>query len=186
MSRLKLFLGWPLLAFGLAVGLWALFPLPRRTVESQIEFNGQIYNLLLSAPAVVRAGEVSEAALQLEPPPHLSQKETAGLWWQASVAASGLSVAPAGEISKPLVAGRATVFRWRIRAAAPTRGECALWLHILHAPKSGEETRFTLFTDSWEVKTQWMGGLSPLMARLLAVAALLIGFVMLRTAHEEE
>ena len=175
-----------MLVFGLVVGLWALFPLPRKTVESQIEFNGQIYNLLLSAPTVVRAGESSEAALQLEPPPHISPKKAMGIWWQASIVASGLSVAPTGEISKPLVAGRATVFRWRLRAATPTRGECALWLHILHTPKKGEGSRFTLFTESWKVKTQWMGGLSPLMARLLAVAALLVGFVMLRTARGEE
>jgi len=185
MSRFRVLLGWLLLVFGLAVGLWSLFPLPRKTVESQIEFNGQTYNLLLSAPTVVRADEASEVGLQLEPPPHLAKRETAGLWWQAALGASGFSVSPAGEVSKPLVAGRVTAFRWRLRSDAPTRGECALWLHILHAPKNGEETRFTLFTVSWKVKTQWLGGLKPFMARLLAIAALLIGFVLIRVVHED-
>ena len=186
MNRLLRALGWLSLILGVAIGLWTLFPLPRKTVESQVTFNGYTYNLTLSAPTVVRVGEASEAMLQLSPPPTLSKAQANALWWQASLVANGIAISPQGETSKPLLAGKTTAFRWRIRAAAPTRGECALWLHILHAPKNGKETRFTLFTDSWKVKTQWMGGLSPLMARLLAVAALLIGFVMLHTARGEE
>ena len=185
MNRLLRALGWLSLILGAGIGLWTLFPLPRKTIESQITFKGHDYNLTLSAPTVVRVGEASEAMLQLSPPPGLSKADTDGLWWQASIVANGITVNPNGETSKPLL-NKTTVFRWQLRADVPIHGECAVWLHTLYAPKTGAETRFTLFTTSWKVKTQWMGGLSPFIARLLAIAALLIGFVVVRAAREEE
>ncbi|MCX6026331.1 MAG: hypothetical protein NTY23_08760 [Chloroflexi bacterium] len=192
-----LWVGAPLLAAGLLLVSWAVWPppaplesIPLGPLDQLLPAHpagsattGPNLSLFLRAPRVLRKGAQTQVTALLAP--EGDSTETASLppgfnlvavaWIQTS----DLALDPNGEILEPLTAGERASYTWR---AAPLRTgdlEATLFVRLELVPQQGGEVSSrTILARALPMRATSPLGLTQTTAVALGIAALLVGGVL--------
>jgi len=192
-----LWLGAPLLAAGLLLVTWAVWPLPAPletiplgrldqllpTHPAGSAATGPTLNLLLRAPRVLRMGAQTHVTALLAP--EGDSIETAGLpsgfnlVTAARIQTSDLALDPNGEILEPLPAGGRASFTWRAAPLHTGDLDATLFVRLELVPQQGGEVASrTILARALLMHSTSPLGLTQSSAVGLGIAALLVGGVL--------
>ncbi len=195
--RVGLWVGAPLLAVGLLLTGWAVWPLPvpletiplgalDELLPSHPEASasaGPNLNVFLRAPRVLRMGASVEVSAALSPegdstgpaalPPGYNLVSVA--WIQTS----DLALDPNGEILVPLQPGGRASYAWRVAPLHKGDLEATLFVRLELVPlEGGVVSSRTVFARALPMRALSPLGLTQTTAVALGVAALLVGGVL--------
>jgi hypothetical protein len=200
-------LGWLLLLVGLPCLAWGNWPLSRTAVvdlaisPQEIALPGgeggsgqpapeDGRRLLVIAPTTLRLGDDAVIEATLEPLPQESPAGDPDLYLthnlvaEARLEATGLLVAPGGEVYSTLRDGLPTAFTWNIRPAAAGQQTQTLWLHAQFIPEPDPlekvfPERKLLAAPEFQVKVVSFLGLAGTPARVVGGVCTVLGAVLL-------
>ena len=172
MTALSKAVRWAVVAAGVVLLGWGLWPSPRRTYTADV---GEM-RLAFSVPTVVHVGDAPRAQLSILPlaTPAAGRASGSAQHLQRLVARltfNGVNVTSAGEVSLTVRRSAPARFTWRLHALAAGSYLGSLWVYQVFPDGS----RMARLTYPLHLRVGAFLGLSAPQARLLGLFALLMG-----------
>ena len=199
MSRLpiRLILTIVLAALSLTLLTWGLSPPARSAYRQSVQpaRSGlqEVRLLDLDVPVTIRAGEVDQVHLTLEPGALAQLASDPDVYTTHDVLAEarldleGMEISPLGTISEALFPGQRVTFFWSVRPSEVGRFKGTAWFYLRFVPKNGgPERRQAISAQAIEIESSTLFGLQAEPARQLGLAGVfissLLGFSFLMDA----